>query len=260
MDATPNALPRREEIAGNTCTGLVKIIAVVFMLVDHSAILFFKSSPYYTEMRLLGRIALPLFAWGCAVGCVYTRNILLYCLRVLVAGVLIQFPYMPVMNHDWTYLNIFFPLSLGIFAVAGIRLGKGILRVLVPAACLFVPLAVSALTGAYMDYSWRAVFLVVLLYLCRGDRKALSAAFFAFCIYWGASSQKITSLFGFSITEITDRVYILTDLARLQACAFLALPVMLLRPGFSFRVPKWISYLIYPAHLGILWIVKQYLG
>ncbi len=251
--------PRQPEIAGNACTGLVKIIAVFFMLIDHSAILFFRDAPFYTEMRLLGRIALPLFAWGCAVGCVYTRNIRLYALRVALAGFAYQFLYMPVMHHDWSYLNIFFTLALGITAVAGIREGAGPVKVLVPAGCLLVPDLLSAFLGTVPDYSWKGVLLVICLYLCRRDRAVLSVMFTVFCLYWGSASSKVTSLFGLSLAPLTD-LSLFGALFRLQGCALLALPVILWRPAFTFRIPKWISYAIYPAHLVLLWGIGQCLG
>ncbi len=248
----PSIPGRREEIAGNTCTGLIKIIAVFFMLIDHSAILFFKSSVWYTDLRLLGRIALPLFAWGCVLGCVYTRSIWRYALRVLLCGFLFQFLYMPVMGHDWTYLNIFFGLSLGILAVGGLREKEPVLRILIPVLCLLLPDAVSALFGASIDYSWKGVLLVVCLYLCRGDRRALAAMFFVFCLFWGSSTQRITSFFGLSLAPLSDFGTLFPSILRLQTGALLALPVILYRPSFSFRVPKWVSYLIYPAHLILL--------
>ena len=260
LQSSPSLAERRKEIAGNTNTGLIKVIAVFFMLIDHAAILFFQNATFYTEMRLLGRIAMPLFCWGCAVGCVYTHNIPIYGLRVLLAGILIQLPYMPVMGHDWTYLNVFFPLSLGIFAVGGIRLGKGALRVLIPVACLLIPDAVQALFGAKMDYSWKGALLVICLYLCRGDRKLLATVFFVFCLFWGASSQKITSFLGFSFSFVTDRFSVIADILRLQAWAILALPLILISPRYGFKVPKWVSYLIYPAHLLLLWGIGRVVG
>lgn len=256
---SPSPAAVQDEITGNTCTGLVKLTAVFFMLIDHAAILFFRNAPFYNEMRLFGRIALPLFAWGCVVGCVYTRSIPRYALRVLFGGFAFQWLYMPVMNHNWTYLNIFFPLSLGIAAVGGIRLGKGPFRVLIPAFCLLVPDIVSALTGASMDYTWRPVLLIVCLYLTRGDRKLLSLVFFVFCLFWGASSSQVNSFFGIPL-DFINRSTLFKSILHLQGCAILALPFILWRPPFSFRIPKWLSYLIYPAHLLLLWGIGRILA
>ena len=55
-------------------------MAVLFMVMDHCGKLFFPAVP---EMRLLGRIAFPLFAWGIVIGCEYTKDIRKYALRIL---------------------------------------------------------------------------------------------------------------------------------------------------------------------------------
>ncbi len=257
LSPSPRPSGKRPAVAGNPCTGLVKVIAVFFMLIDHSAILFFSSSPHYLFLRMLGRIALPLFAWGCVLGCEYTRCIWLYALRVFLSGVLFQFPYMPVMHHGWNYLNIFFTLSLGILGVAGLKDRRLYLRLTLPVLAVLAPCLVDFLTGASMDYSWKGVLLVLVLYLCRKDRGALCAGFFAFCLFWGAGTSQVNGLFGISLAWPAAFNSLLGPLTRLQFFAVLALPFLLIRPAFDFRVPKAISYLIYPAHLALLWAVGR---
>ena len=253
VSAAPGKTPR---VAGNTCTGLIKLIAVFFMLIDHSAILFFKNASFYIELRLLGRIALPLFAWGCVLGCEYTRNIWLYALRVLAAGFAIQWLYMPVMNHDWTYLNIFFTLSVGILAVALLRELPPWLGIPLCAAAVALPCLVQLLTGAGMDYSWKGVLLILILYLCRKDAAALAAAFFAFCLFWGGGTSAVRSFFGIPFSWPAAFNPLLEPMTRLQFFGILALPVILVRPRFDFRVPLWVSYAIYPAHLLLLAAIR----
>ena len=57
---------------GNENKTFIKLLAVLFMFIDHIGVAFF---PGVYELRLLGRIAFPLFAWGMVTGAVYTRNI-----------------------------------------------------------------------------------------------------------------------------------------------------------------------------------------
>ena len=251
--AAPGKTPR---VAGNACTGLIKLIAVFFMLIDHAAILFFKNASFYMELRLLGRISMPLFAWGCVLGCEYTRNIWIYAARVLAAGFLIQWPYMPVMNHDWTYLNVFFTLSIGIFAVALLRELPPWAGIPLSAAAVALPCIVQLLTRASMDYSWKGVLLILVLYLCRKDAGALAAAFFAFCLFWGGGSSAVRSFFGVPLTWPAALSPLLEPMTRLQFFGILALPVILVRPRSRFRVPVWVSYLIYPAHLLLLAVIR----
>ena len=57
--------------AANTDTGLLKLIALACMIVDHVGAVFF---PGAMEWRVLGRTAFPLYIWCAVVGCCYTRN------------------------------------------------------------------------------------------------------------------------------------------------------------------------------------------
>ena len=59
------ALSHGRKPAGNTATTWLKIIALVFMFIDHSGKMLF---PAVQEMRILGRIAFPVYAWCMVVG------------------------------------------------------------------------------------------------------------------------------------------------------------------------------------------------
>ena len=91
------------------------------MIVDHTGAAFF---PQCLEMRLLGRIAFPLYAWCLAVGAEYTRNIWKYALRLLIVGVISQPVYVFAMRHQWMEWNIFATLLLGLLGVAGVVCGQ----------------------------------------------------------------------------------------------------------------------------------------
>lgn len=74
-----------KEIRLNKDTGLLKLIAILTMFIDHLGAAIF---PEYRSMRVIGRIAFPIFAYCIAVGCIYTRNIAKYALRVFLVGLL----------------------------------------------------------------------------------------------------------------------------------------------------------------------------
>ena len=66
------AVQPKSPLAGNTATGALKIIALCFMFMDHAGKMLFPNVP---ELRVLGRIAFPLYAWCLVVGFHYTRNV-----------------------------------------------------------------------------------------------------------------------------------------------------------------------------------------
>ena len=49
----------------------LKIIALLTMLIDHIGVLLF---PDIAALRIIGRIAFPIFAYLIAEGCIYTKN------------------------------------------------------------------------------------------------------------------------------------------------------------------------------------------
>ena len=66
----------------------LKIIAAVAMTIDHVGLMFF---PQLKVLRIIGRIALPIFAFMIAEGCRYTRNKLRYFLTVFLLASLTFF-------------------------------------------------------------------------------------------------------------------------------------------------------------------------
>ncbi|HZK24463.1 MAG TPA: TraX family protein [Oscillospiraceae bacterium] len=88
---------------------MIKLIAITTMLIDHIGFAFF---PEMAILRLIGRIAFPLFALELARGRRRTRSIKKYLTRLLVLAILSQVPYM--LFFDTTDLNILFTLFVSL--------------------------------------------------------------------------------------------------------------------------------------------------
>lgn len=240
---------------GNENTGLLKLIAIACMIVDHVGVAFY---PRVYELRLIGRIAFPLFAWCLCVGAVYTRNIWKYALRLLIVGTLAQPIYFWAMNHQWSDLNIFFELMIGLLAIAGIRENWNGSRYWGPALALMASLVLPLKNS----YGWQGILFILLLYACRHRRSAIAALMTAFCLYWGQGTIKLTTLFGWTlpneISFLPNASGLLNDLSRVQFGALLALPLMLIPTGRRLRLPKWIPYAAYPLHLLVIGVVRHW--
>lgn len=77
---------------------MIKLLACIFMVVDHIGIIFF---PEVFELRIVGRLSMPLFAYAIARGfkSSYNRGTLAdYKKRILVFAVFSQIPYMLMVN------------------------------------------------------------------------------------------------------------------------------------------------------------------
>lgn len=245
-------LPRT---GGNENTGLIKLVAIVCMIVDHVGAVFF---PRVYELRVLGRVAYPLFAWCLCVGSAYTRNIRKYALRLLIVGILTQPVYAWAMNHKWYELNVFFELFLGLLAIVSIRANWKGSRYWGPV------LAILSACDVHLkhNYGWQGVLFILLLYACRQRRTAIAALMASFCLYWGQGSLRLTQLFGVPlITAISFLPYasgLLSDISRVQFWAILALPLMVIPMRRRFQLPKWVPYAVYPGHLLVIALIRHW--
>jgi len=252
-DLSTVALPRT---GGNEDRDFIKLIAFVFMIIDHIGAAFF---PKVYELRIVGRIAFPLFAWGMVTGAVYTRNIWRYALRVLIVGVISQPCFMYGMNHPWNYLNVFATLLLGLLGIASIQENRFGSRYWGPVLAVLVACAVK------MDYGFQGVLFVMLLYGARQSRASIASFMIAFCLYWGFGTLSLKTVFGLPVIQevsfLPEGKKLFAHIVQIQFWAILALPIMLL-PMRSRRdrpyLPVWVGYTYYPTHLAVIAIIRHW--
>ena len=246
-----SVLPGSRKPAGNNATTWLKIIALVFMFIDHAGKMCFPAVP---EMRILGRIAFPIYAWCMIVGFHYTRSVPKYLLRILITGLVSQPLYMIALNHTWKQPNIFLTLFLGLCALWGIREKKYLSQIWAPVAAM----AAAILLGA--DYGWRGVLLFIMLYAVQESRPGIAAVMVAYFLFWGSSYSITKSLFGIPINmEALPTVLSqpLSAFLRMETYALLALPLILIPFKKDLKFPRWIGYALYPAHLAALYALEQ---
>ena len=107
----------------------LKIIAVVSMLIDHTAdaLPVFRTAsmrPLYMLMRYAGRLAFPIFAFLIAEGAVRTKNVGKYLLRLFLFAVICEIPFDLKGEGKlfyWGHQNTLFTLFLGLLAIEGFR-------------------------------------------------------------------------------------------------------------------------------------------
>ncbi len=256
-------------IQGNLDTGLLKLLALIFMIVDHSGKMLFHFVP---EMRVIGRIAFPLYAWCLVVGSEYTKNIWRYALRIAIVGLVAQPFYMLGLDHNWDSFalsvqggqflraidsffaepNIFLTLLLALLGIIAIKKRTLYSHIWGPVLAVILGAALGP------DYGWRGVFFILMLYGTRKSRSALFVAFLSFAFFWGGSN--VTSLFGWRI-PLLDIPYvgnIAESFFRIQTMSWMALPLILFNTNTHFKLPKWLGYAAYPLHLAILAIIVHW--
>ena len=245
-----SVLPRSGKPAGNTATVWLKIIALIFMFIDHAGKMVFPAVP---EMRILGRIAFPLYVWCMIVGFHYTRSVPKYLLRILIVGLVSQPLYMLALNHTWNQPNVFLTLFLGLCALWGIRKKQYFSHLWAPAAALILAIVLHA------DYGWKGIMLFLLLYAVRDSRPGIAAVMVAFFLFWGSSFSITRSLFGIplNVNALPDWLsQLISPFLRLETYALLGLPLILIPFGKDLKLPRWLGYILYPAHLAVLYVLE----
>ncbi|MDR1599042.1 MAG: conjugal transfer protein TraX [Oscillospiraceae bacterium] len=240
--------PDRPWYGLNENTDTLKWIAMVTMIIDHAAAIFF---PREYWLRMIGRVSFPLFCWCLVVGADYTRNIGVYALRLLGLAVISQPAFMVALNHGLWDFNIFVTLLLGLIGIAGIQRGHFEAPALALAASCFFR----------MDYGFRGVACILVMYALRRNPALLAVGFTLFCAAWGLGASYNAPFYPAlrywgGASMVVGRL--LGSQVRMQSLAVLALPLILIptrRRRGTWGGGKWL-YLVYPAHLWILYAVK----
>lgn len=246
-----NAFPLPRSTGGNEHTALIKLLAILFMIVDHVGVVFF---PSLRILRYIGRLAFPLFAWGMVVGICKSRNLYRYALRLLLMGILSQPLYMLALDHSFTQINIFGTLLLGLCAIICIRERFYYSHLWGPAAVLLFSYVLSHFFHITTDYGFQGILLILLLYLGRKRPWTIAAALGCMCLIWW-QGQAFYMWLRMQLTDFSTlpKVYV----GRIQPYAIFALPLMVFPLQSSFRLPKLLGYAAYPLHLLVIYLVDR---
>ena len=96
----------------------LKILAMVCMTIDHIGAAFF---PQAVWLRVIGRLAFPLFSYCIVEGCRYTRNKARYFGSVFACGAVCVIAFLPFGSF---YGNALITLSLSILLLYGVEAWK----------------------------------------------------------------------------------------------------------------------------------------
>ena len=148
----------------------LKVIAMVTMVIDHTACYFISDGWEYECMRGIGRIAFPIFAFLIAEGYRHTRRKWDYGRNLLIFAFISEIPWM-LLHTDGSH-NVLFTLLAGFCCIAildKLRSHKVMLILLV----LLIAFSASVLNS---DYGIQGVALILIFYLLR-DKLLLQLLF-----------------------------------------------------------------------------------
>lgn len=219
---------------------VIKIIAAASMLIDHMGLLLF---PQYGIMRILGRLAFPLYAFCIAEGFYYTRDKKRYFLQIFILGIVCQAAYF--IADGSMYLGVLIAFSLSIllmWALDGVKKALAKKNGTMKAAATFaLSLAAVAALCHFMtvDYGFVGILLPVLAF--ASDKKWVRLG-----------------LFSLGLAALCAVIQVSGGLD-VQWWAMAALPLLALyngKPG-KYRM-KYFFYIFYPAHLAILYLIAMF--
>lgn len=235
----------------------LKLIASLTMLIDHiGAVLVYAiyhsawnagnytlsnaMAALYEPMRIIGRIAFPIYCFLLVEGFHHTRNVKKYITRLSVGMLLSEIPFDLAFSGrmDWESSSVMVTLLLGCLMMQCIQRLGGIwkLAVILP----FVQIAEWLGT----DYGGNGIALIAMLALTKGlpKEKLWRSAGFVILLWFGPDVQ-VGSL------NIPMELF-----------ALIGLVPMFLYEGKKLTQSKWVQwafYLFYPVHLLILWILER---
>ncbi|MBQ9079801.1 MAG: hypothetical protein IJY27_01900 [Clostridia bacterium] len=245
-----NQTTKSAPLSGNA----LKYIAALSMLIDHIGVIFFPDSDI---LRIIGRLALPIFAFMIAEGCRYTHNRLRYFLGIFVLAAACQLVYF-IYNGD-TYMCILVTFSLAILVIYTLQHFK---------ACIFdaqCPLIKKLLSALLVLAAVAAVWVLnVFLHIDYGFAGCMLPVFAALLHPTENAPEAFLAL-----DRIPVHVALLgvgcvilalsgNGVGNLQYYSLLALIPLLLYSGKrGKRKMKYFFYIFYPLHLGALQLLAM---
>lgn len=184
---------KRDFLPGFLSNNALKLLALFAMTCDHVGL---QLLPQLPVLRIIGRLAFPIFAYMIAEGCRYTRDRKRYLLTLSIMALAYQLVYLVAMGS--LYQGIFVTFSLSVAVILALDTARKqrtapavLIAVGVLAAVMFVcvPLPrILHMTDFAIDYDIWGVLLPVAVYFAPNRVWRLAAAapvMVVLCLSWG---------------------------------------------------------------------------
>lgn len=226
------------------------IMAMIFMLIDHVGYIMMNNN---IIMRLIGRLAFPLFCFLLVQGFIHTHDCKKYLVRLLLLALVSEWPYDHVLMSGfspWEHQNVLWTLALGLVMLMVLKTvreknyGPGPTTLL---SALVVVAAMSIARLIHCDYELLGILMIFFFYVIRPytKKRFLVTAPLLFLLNDGLV------LFA---RPLPSPYYLL------QSFATVALfPIALYndRPGWRSRAYRVFHYLFYPVHLLVIGLLSH---
>ncbi|WP_409343989.1 TraX family protein [Paenibacillus sp. MBLB4367] len=209
----------------------MQIVAMITMLIDHIGIVFFPDSDVW---RIIGRIALPIYAYGIVQGFLHTRSRARYLRRLTVLAAVSQLPYMLGLNTLGINTIGTLAVCLGVLMLADRYPGWG--------AFAGAAAAILVLDTLPFSYGFYALFLILVYRYLDGK-------------YWVAAHMALNLL---SIAY--DSGWQLQLFSIIPTFFFAYRHTLFAELKLGISPPGWLWRSFYPAHLAALALLSLWLN
>lgn len=205
----------------------------------------------YENMRLIGRMAFPIYCFLLVEGFLHTSNVKKYGVRLLLFAFLSEIPFdLALTGHLWdtSYSNVFFTLVIALVAMWAFSYVEKLAEFLVEKqwdllleklVVIMAGVLIVAVCGGFAefvlktDYGLAGVLAIIAMYLFRKSKEVgFSAGIFILAVF--SNSTEIVAL-------------------------LMLLPLMKY-DGTRGKSLKYVFYVFYPVHLLILALICMFLG
>lgn len=261
-------------------TFTLKLLAIIFMLIDHIGAVFasyYKYPELYFALRAVGRLAFPIFVFLIVEGYFHTHDVKKYMKRLGIFALISEIPFDLAFYHEnfntdiitdiksifgkqidmhqlgivisrlFSNQNVFFTLFLGLLLIYSLGLvEKRYEKNLVVSNALDALITLGIIVAAFLlrvDYGYIGILMIAAFYLFRGNKLLLTIVLFL--------------LNGFSCrfdyySQTHDPIYIIQLLA-----TFAMIPIAFYN-GKKGKNIKYFFYIFYPAHLLLLFLIYKF--
>ena len=218
---------------------VLKLIACVTMLLDHIGAVWGPNP----GLRLVGRLAFPIFCFLLAEGTIRTHDPRQYGLRLAVVAILSEVPFDFLLHggFTWEYQSVMVTLLLGFVMLMAVRKAR-------TDGLKFLAVVVTALSAEWLrcDYGGAGIFIIALFAATRRWKDGLLFRILGqAAIWWMRGGSMI--MIGF--VAVPMQIF---ATASMVPIAFYSGEKLT-----KSRAVQWAFYLFYPVHLAILLLIAK---
>jgi hypothetical protein len=224
----------------------LKIIAILGMIVQHSAMVFRDVIPYNMQipMHIVGGLTFPIMAYFVSEGFRYTSNFWRYFRRLMIFAIIAQIPFAFAFSSiAFMDFNILFTIALGLLLIKWFDAKWGSL-----VFWLLIPVFIAA--SLFVQFSIAGVAMIFLFYVLRNHPTArLVVPLIVSFVWFTELVQIIMEITGGTFEGFTPHFFYRTAMG---VGNIIALILLFNYNGQRGRKMKWFFYIFYPLHLAIL--------